>query len=112
MNKRWTISKIKEFIESNSETKLLTTEYHGFSQKLQLKCGCGNEFEKTFTKFKNNNQRKCDECHRQKRRVKSEQSANFYFLETGTFYIIGRNDLNKSRFYKRGNTDESEACRI
>ncbi len=62
MNKRWTIDKIKEFVEKNSDSKLLTTEYQGFSQKLQLKCACGNNFEKTFTKFKNNNQRKCDVC--------------------------------------------------
>ena len=52
MNKRWTISKINEFVEKNSDSKLLSTEYHGFSQKLLFKCACGSEFEKTFTKFK------------------------------------------------------------
>ena len=62
MNKRWTISEIKKFVENNSESKLLTTEYHGFSQKLLLQCACGNQFEKTFKKFKDNNQRKCDVC--------------------------------------------------
>lgn len=62
MNKQWTISTIKEFVEKNSDSKLLTTEYHGFSQKLQFECACGNQFEKTFTKFKNKNQRKCDSC--------------------------------------------------
>ncbi|KZZ85761.1 hypothetical protein [Bacillus sp. SJS] len=62
MNKRWTIDKIKGFVEKNSDSTLLSTEYHGFSQKLQFKCACGSTFEKTFTKFKNNNQRKCDAC--------------------------------------------------
>jgi len=62
MNKQWTIDKIKEFVEKNSESKLLSTDYQGFSQKLQFKCECGNDFEKTFTKFKNKNQRKCDIC--------------------------------------------------
>lgn len=62
MGKRWTIDEIKKFVESNSDSKLLTTEYHGFSQKLLIKCSCGNNFEKTFKKFKNNNQRKCDVC--------------------------------------------------
>jgi len=38
MSKRWTIGNIKEFVENNSESKLLTTEYHGFSQKLLFKC--------------------------------------------------------------------------
>lgn len=62
MNKRWTIEKIKEFVEKNSESKLLTSEYHGFSQKLQFECACGNKFEKTFVKFKNKSQRKCAVC--------------------------------------------------
>ena len=66
INKRWTIDKIKEFVEKNSESKLLSTEYHGFSQKLLFKCACGNKFEKSFTKFKNNHQRKCDVANRQK----------------------------------------------
>ncbi|KAA0965745.1 hypothetical protein FQ087_05545 [Sporosarcina sp. ANT_H38] len=62
MKKQWTIGKIKEFVEKNSESILQTTEYHGFSQKLLFKCACGSTFEKSFTKFKNNNQRKCDVC--------------------------------------------------
>lgn len=62
MNKRWTIGKIKEFVESNSESKLLSMEYQGFSQRLQFECACGSHFEKTFTKFKDKNQRKCDVC--------------------------------------------------
>ena len=62
MSKRWTIDTIREFVEKNSTTQLLSTEFHGFSQKLLFKCECGNQFEKSFTKFKNNNQRKCEVC--------------------------------------------------
>lgn len=62
MNKRWTIGEIEKFVESNSESTLLSTEYYGFSKKLLFKCACGSNFEKTFTKFKNKNQRKCDTC--------------------------------------------------
>ncbi|MBD3109264.1 hypothetical protein IEO70_12995 [Bacillus sp. AGMB 02131] len=62
MNKRWTIKDIQAYVEKNSDSKLLSTEYHGFSQKLLFKCECGNNFEKSFTKFKKNNQRKCDTC--------------------------------------------------
>lgn len=62
MAKRWTIDEIKKFVENDSESKLLSTEYYGFSQKLLFKCACGENFEKTFTKFKNRNQRKCDVC--------------------------------------------------
>ncbi|MDQ0232229.1 hypothetical protein [Metabacillus malikii] len=62
MNKRWSIEEINKFVSTQSESKLLSTEYHGFSQKLLFKCACGNNFEKTFTKFKNKNQRKCEVC--------------------------------------------------
>lgn len=62
MNKQWTINTIREYVEKNSDSKLLTTEYHGFSQKLLFKCACGNNFEKTFTKFKNKKQHKCEVC--------------------------------------------------
>lgn len=62
MNKKWTIEKIREFVAKNSDSKLLSTEYHGFSQKLLFKCACGENFEKTFTKFKSNKQNKCEVC--------------------------------------------------
>lgn len=62
MNKRWTIVNIREFVEKNSDSKLLSTEYHGFSQNLLFECACGNRFEKKFKKFKDNHQRKCDVC--------------------------------------------------
>ena len=62
MNKRWTLKDIQDYVKKNSECELLSNEYTGFSQKLLLKCSCGNEFEKTFTKFKGSNQRKCIRC--------------------------------------------------
>lgn len=62
MSKRWTINEINDFVEKNSTSKLLSTEFRGFSQRLQFECECGNTFEKTFTKFKNKHQRQCDVC--------------------------------------------------
>lgn len=62
MSKRWTIEEIRKFVEENSTSKLLSTEFRGFSQKLLFECECGNTFEKTFTKFKNNHQRQCATC--------------------------------------------------
>ncbi|MFS0782183.1 hypothetical protein [Bacillus sp. 1P06AnD] len=62
MNKKWTHKEIREFVKQNSECELLSNEYVGYSQKLLFKCSCGNEFEKTFTKFKRSNQRKCIRC--------------------------------------------------
>ena len=62
MGQRWTLNEIQTYVENNSESKLLSTEYRGFSQKLQFECACGNHFEKTFTKFKNKRQQKCEVC--------------------------------------------------
>jgi len=62
MNKKWTIENIRDFVKKNSDCELLSNEYRGFSQKLLFKCSCGNNFEKTLTKFKTNNQRKCSSC--------------------------------------------------
>ncbi|WP_144512329.1 hypothetical protein [Bacillus sp. FJAT-22090] len=62
MNKKWTIEQIREYVKKNSDSELLSNEYTGYSQKLQFKCSCGNEFEKTFTKFKGSNQKKCSSC--------------------------------------------------
>lgn len=62
MNKRWTIDEIKHYVETKTEAQLLSTEYHGYSQKLLFKCGCGNNFEKTWTKFKSKKQQTCGEC--------------------------------------------------
>ena len=47
MNKRWTIDEIRQYVETKTDAQLLSTEYHGYSQKLLFKCECGNNFEKT-----------------------------------------------------------------
>lgn len=62
MNKKWTIENISEYVKKNSDCVLLSKEYVGYSQKLLFKCSCGNNFEKTFTKFKGSNQKKCSNC--------------------------------------------------
>ena len=62
MNKKWTIENITEYVKKNSDSVLLSKEYQGFSQKLLFKCSCGNNFEKTLTKFKASNQKKCSSC--------------------------------------------------
>lgn len=62
MSKKWTIDSIREFVQKNTDTKILSTEFTGFSQKLQFECACGNTFEKPWKKFKENHQRKCEVC--------------------------------------------------
>ena len=67
MNKKWTIKEIRDYVTNNSESELLSTEFTGFSQKLQFKCACGNTFEKPWKKFKEKHQRKCEVCEPPKR---------------------------------------------
>ena len=62
MSKKWTIHAIQEYVAKNSESKLLSTEFKGFSQKLDFECACGAQFQKTWKKFKENKQQKCDVC--------------------------------------------------
>ena len=55
---------VKEFIEGEEGNgcKLLSTEYKSCKDKLQIRCACGEVFERCFDKFKNANQRVCFKC--------------------------------------------------
>jgi len=65
-SKEMTLSyqEVKDFIEieSNSNCKLVSTEYVNAHENLWLKCPCGKDFQVNFNKFKSNNQRQCCEC--------------------------------------------------
>lgn len=62
MPKKLTIEDVEKFVKKNSECKLLSKEYINNSTKMKFKCKCGNEFETTFTKFKDKNKRQCNSC--------------------------------------------------
>jgi len=53
---------VKEYIESNTDCKLLSNKYINIDTKLSLRCECGKEYEVSFYCFKNNYQRKCSVC--------------------------------------------------
>ena len=44
----YSYEKIKNIIENNSTVKLISKEYNGCFEKLELKCECGNHFKQTF----------------------------------------------------------------
>ena len=81
--KKLTYEQIKSFTESEEGNgcKLLTTEenfkkeYKGNQTKLLFKCSCGNEFEKSYLKFKNHKQRQCKECGRRNGANKKKTSV-------------------------------------
>ena len=58
----YTYEYVKEFIESNSKCKLISTEYINTDTKLSVQCECGKEYEVSFYCFKNNYQRQCPTC--------------------------------------------------
>lgn len=79
---------IKEYIEYNSDCKVLFTEYYGQDKEIRLRCGCGNEFITTFDKFKNKNKRQCDDCGRligdDARRLRYEDVKRFIEIDSNS----------------------------
>lgn len=59
---RFSFLEVKEFIEKNSQCKLISKNYQNNSSKLILLCSCGKEFTASFACFKNRNQRQCITC--------------------------------------------------
>lgn len=64
MAKKLTIEEVRQFVQENSDCELLSTEYVNADVKLKFRCGCGEEFEAAFTKFKHRNKRQCSRCGR------------------------------------------------
>ena len=55
----YSYEKIKNIIDNNSTAKLISKEYKGCFESLELKCKCGNNFKQAFNHIKqklNNNQ--------------------------------------------------------
>jgi len=63
-NKKYTYEEVKEFIENNSDCKLISKEYINNKQKLVLMCGCKKEnlFEISLTGFRASTYKCCKEC--------------------------------------------------
>lgn len=65
--KSYTFEEVKHYIENNSTCKLVSKEYSGCYDKLELLCECGERFFVSFDKFKNqgvNNKVRCDICNK------------------------------------------------
>lgn len=68
--RRLTFSFVKEFIETESECILISDDYVNNSEKLKLKCGCGELFYVSFAKFKDRGKHCCNDCSRKNRAKK------------------------------------------
>ena len=63
-HKKYTYEDVKDYIENRSECKLISNEYIGIFDKLDLLCECGNMFKKSYAKLKNMNIICCPDCSR------------------------------------------------
>lgn len=86
--RKWGYEKVKYFVEIESESncKLLSTEYFNTKTKLQFQCKCENDFIATFEKFKDRNKRLCNDCSyrdsRDKQLVNYGEIKNFIEIES------------------------------
>ncbi len=59
---RWNYELVNNFVISNSDCALLSTEFKTAKTKMLFRCKCGNTFNTTFEKFRLKNKRQCNEC--------------------------------------------------
>lgn len=98
--KTYTYNEVKEYIESNSECILLSTDYKGCYEKLKLLCSCGEIFEVSFDKFKNQgiqNKVRCDICNN---RVSIPARIINDFLENNNFVFEREYKFKDCRYKK------------
>lgn len=88
--KKLTYKEVKYFIEteSNSGCKLLSKKYKNSTERLLLKCKCGNDFKTTFDQFKHQSKRQCNDCgfkiNAQKRSISYDKVKSFIEIESSS----------------------------
>lgn len=68
MAKKLTLDEIIHFIKENSDCIPLFNSFDKTTDKIKLRCSCGNEFITTFNTFKHKYKRQCDDCSKEKLR--------------------------------------------
>lgn len=61
-DRKYTIDRIREYVQQNSKATLLSDEYKTCKDNLKFKCECGNVFYTTFDSFKNKQKITCNVC--------------------------------------------------
>lgn len=59
---KWDYDLVKSFIENHSNCELISTEFKSVTDKMLLKCKCGELFYTSFQKFRTRNKRTCNSC--------------------------------------------------
>lgn len=107
---KFSYSQVKEFIENNSNCKLISDSYKNDATPLELECECDNLFNTTFNAFKFKNKRQCNECGRKsfinKQRISYTAIKNYIEIESG----LGTKLLTKENEYKNTKTPLKIQC--
>ena len=99
MNKKWDIEIIKQFVAAESECKLISERYEGYTKKLKFECSCGNVFETNIASFKSKNQRRCQSCSRK------QPQKDFNTFKKEVYDLVG--DEYEFQEYNGANTKTS-----
>ena len=76
LSKKYTFEKVKNIIETQSECKLLSTEYKNSKEKMLFICKCGEVFETCLYSFLYRNKRQCRECSNDKLRMERKRDIS------------------------------------
>lgn len=96
-NKNLTNDEVKEIIETNSNCKLISTDYINRDSEMVLLCSCGNEFITYLPRFQYENKRQCNTCGIEKRsgensyRWKGGTTSEYDKIRKSKKYITWRN---------------------
>lgn len=58
----WDYHAVKDFINNQTNCKMLSKCYNNRNDLLDIKCDCGNNFQTTFHSFLYSGKRQCDKC--------------------------------------------------
>jgi len=98
---QWNQDLVKQYIEfeSNSGCKLLSKNYINGVSKIFLKCSCGNEFQTTFSNFKNANKRCCDNCTNNQMSIRHRLDLSYVkeYVESYGCDLLSDNYINNSQ---------------
>lgn len=59
---KWNLQMVKDFVEENSNCKVISDTYINGASNMEFECRCGNKFITSFFKFKDRNKRQCNTC--------------------------------------------------
>lgn len=61
-NTKLTFGEVKKYVETQSNCKLIESEYIKSNINMSFQCGCGKIFKTSFRNFKHEDKRQCDKC--------------------------------------------------